>query len=142
MKPRSKQLHLSPTKEDYLRAIFVLRERNQGKVRANQVCKVLGLSKSTVSERLHELMNQKLIKPSFYSSIKFTKKGYIAAKNLTYKHRLIEVFLNRTLKMGKNQVHAEAHKLEHAFSDKVIKRLAKFLHNPKKDPHGELIPKM
>jgi Mn-dependent DtxR family transcriptional regulator len=39
-------------------------------------------------------------------------------------------------------VHAEAHKLEHAFSDSVIKRLAKFLGNPKTDPHGKKIKKV
>ena len=101
--PQIKQL--SSTKEDYLRAIFILGQRNKGKIRETQIAKYLGLSKSTVSERLHELMAQKLITPSFYSSIRLTSQGYKTAKLLTYKHRLIEVFLNKILKLPKNKVH-------------------------------------
>jgi DtxR family Mn-dependent transcriptional regulator len=132
---------LSSTKEDYLRAIFILNEK-QDKVGATQIARYLNLSKSTVSERLKELMAQKLIEPSFYSSIKLSPAGLKAGQKLTYKHRLIEVFLHNVLKVPKGQVHKEAHKLEHAFSDDVIKKLSKFLGNPKHDPHGVLIPKI
>lgn len=142
MKRQSKQKTLTSTKEDYLRAIFVLLEKDGGKVGTTDIAKYLNLSKSTVSERLQELMAQKLINPSFYSSIKLTAKGKKIAKKLTYKHRLIEVFLNKTLKVSKTRVHPEAHKLEHAFSDKVINKLSKFLGNPKRDPHGVPIPRI
>ncbi len=87
-------------------------------------------------------MAQKLIKPAFYSSVELTKKGTLIGKKLTYKHRLIEVFLNRKLKIPKNKVHAEAHKLEHAFSDNVIKKLDRFIGHPKYDPHGVAIPQI
>ena len=131
---------LTSTKEDYIRAIFIL-ELKKGKVGVTQIAQYLHLSKSTVSERLHELMAQKLIKPSLYSSIQLTAKGKAAANKLTYKHRLIEVFLNKILKLSKSQVHNEAHKLEHAFSDLTISKLDVFLGKPKKDPHGEIIPR-
>ncbi|HYV33813.1 MAG TPA: metal-dependent transcriptional regulator [Candidatus Limnocylindria bacterium] len=141
MNHRNIQKPLTSTKEDYLRAIFILLGRNS-KVGTTDIAKYLNLSKSTVSERLKELMAQKLIEPSFYSSIRLTSRGNKIGEQLTYKHRLIEVFLNQKLKIPKNQVHAEAHKLEHAFSDKVIKKLSKFLGNPKTDPHGKVIPRI
>src|SRR3989338_10960282 len=140
MKRQFQTKPLSSTKEDYLRAIFILQERHNGKIGTTQIAKYLNLSKSTVSERLHELMAQKLIAPSFYSSIKLTAKGSKIATQLTFKHRLIEVFLNQKLKVPKSQVHAEAHKLEHAFSDNVIKKLNLLLGRPKVDPHGVPIP--
>ena len=142
MKHQIKQKQLTSTKEDYLRAIFILQARGAGRIGATQIAKHLNLSKSTVSERLKELMKQKLIEPSFYSSIKLTAGGKKAATLLTYKHRIIEVFLNKTLKVPKSQIHNEAHKLEHAFSDQTIKKLSKFLGNPKTDPHGEIIPQI
>lgn len=61
---------------------------------------------------------------------------------MTYKHRIIEVFLNDVLKVPKNKIHEEAERLEHAVSDDVIKRLAKFLEHPTSDPHGSDIPKI
>ncbi len=60
---------------------------------------------------------------------------------MTYKHRLIEVFLHQALKLPKELVHAEAERLEHAFSDEAIERLATFLNHPTHDPHGSLIKK-
>ncbi|HYV33229.1 MAG TPA: MarR family transcriptional regulator, partial [Candidatus Limnocylindria bacterium] len=75
MKHQIKEKTLTSTKEDYLRAIFILLGRN-GKVGTTDIARYLNLSKSTVSERLKELMAQKLIEPSFYSSIRLTPRGY------------------------------------------------------------------
>jgi DtxR family Mn-dependent transcriptional regulator len=133
---------ITSTKEDYLRAIYILQEKTKGNLRTTQVAKVLNLNKSTVSERLQELKEQKLIAPGSYVSVTLTAAGYRMAKKLTYKHRMIEVFLNKVLKVPKSQVHGEAHKLEHAFSDSTIKKLAHYLGKPKRDPHGSLIPQI
>ena len=128
--------NITPTKEDYLRAIYLA---TQGKknLRTVRLARQLKLAKSTVSERVRELARQGLIHHRRYSTLGLTKKGRRIATRLTYKHRIIEVFLHIVLKMPKNHVHREAHKLEHAFSDEVIFRLGKFLGNPKRDPHGK-----
>ncbi len=136
---KSKPLTL--TQEDYLRAILVSQERNHGKTGTVKVAEYLKLSKSTVSERLQDLMRQKLIAPSLYADIVLTKKGRSIAEKLTYKHRIAEVFLHDVLKIPKAQVHEEAHKLEHALSDVVVKKLAEYLGRPKQDPHGSAISK-
>lgn len=132
---------ITPTREDYLRAIYKFSEQGIY-VRIIDIAKNLGLARSTVSERIKDLQNAKFIKPNRDGGIVLTTKGNSLAKQLTYKHRLIEVFLNKTLGIDAKNVHVEAHKLEHAFSDEVIKRLAKFLGNPTKDPHGEKISKV
>lgn len=132
---------ITATKEDYVRAIYILSQSPKG-TGVTQIASKLKLSKSTVSERLKELVRDGLVVADPYATVTLTKKGMDIATKLTYKHRLIEVFLYKTLKMNKDLIHAEAERLEHACSDEVIKRLAKFLHNPKNDPHGSVIPKI
>lgn len=132
---------LTITKEDYLRAIYRLLEDGAEEVRAVDLARQLKLSKSTVSERLQELVSQKLIHSPKYGAVTFTKKGKSIAENLTRKHRLIEVFLTKVLHMKESEVHAEAHALEHALSDNVAARLEVLLGSPATDPHGKRIPK-
>ncbi len=106
-----------------------------------QIANRLNLSKSTISERIKELTRDGLTTSKPYSTISLTKAGVALGKKMTYKHRLIEVFLHRTLKLPKELVHAEAERLEHAFSDEAIELLDIFLKHPTHDPHGSLIKK-
>lgn len=131
---------ISATREDYLRAIHLLQERNNGYASTTETARYLHLSKSTVSERLQELMSAGLIVPNKYSSISLTTRGKKIARALTFKHRIIEVFLNSTLKVPRSQIHTEANHLEHGMSDAVALKLHKFLGSPKLDPHGMKIP--
>ena len=129
------------SQEDYLRAIYYIYEKTSNKkVNSVEVASYLVVSKAAVSKMLKKLVKQKLIKMQPYSSFSFTVLGLRQAKILTRKHRIIEVFLVDVLKIKPNQVHEEAHKLEHAFSDRSIKKLAKFLNNPKFCPGGKRIP--
>ncbi len=125
----------SPSREDYVRAIYLLTEANE-EPGITQIADKLQLSKSSVSERVKELTKDGYTKSKPYSTVSLTKKGLELGKKMTYKHRLIEVFLHDTLKLPAEDVHDEAHILEHACSDKVIKHLADFLGNPTHDPHG------
>lgn len=135
-------MKITSTKEDYLRALYRLEEEGEASVQASALAKSLRLSKSTISERLREMARMKLVRHEHYGTVQLTPKGRSLARTLTYKHRIIEVFLTQTLRMPKAQVHAEAHALEHAVSDMVIKKLAAFLGHPTVDPHGTVIPKL
>ena len=134
--------HLSAAREDYLRAIRRIQERNNGYATTTETARYLHLSKSTVSERLKDLMRDGLVVPDKYSSIKLTSRGQRIAQAITFKHRIIEVFLHSTLKIPREKVHAESHRLEHGVSDAVAQKLKHFLGNPKYDPHGMRIPQM
>lgn len=131
---------ITPTREDYIRAIYVLEEQGIT-VRIIDISRYLKLARSTVSERIHDLEKTKLIKTDRSGGITLAKQGVKLGEDLTYKHRLIEVFLHEVLGLDSKKVHAEAHKLEHSFSDEVTIKLAKFLGNPKEDPHGKKIKK-
>jgi DtxR family transcriptional regulator, Mn-dependent transcriptional regulator len=129
---------MSPTREDYVRAIYLLQSAGEdpGII---QIAKRLNLSKSTVSERIKELTKDGYTISAPYSTISLTKRGSELGKKMTYKHRLIEVFLHQTLKLPLELVHGEAERLEHAFSDKAVEHLATFLKHPTHDPHGSPI---
>ena len=136
-----KSTPISATKEDYIRMIYRI-SQNGTDVGVTQLAHRLDLSKSTVSERLKELDRDGYVNASPYACIVLTAKGLLVAEKLTYKHRIVEVFLHSVLGLPKNKVHEEAEKLEHACSDEVIKRLAHFLEHPTNDPHGSEIPKI
>ena len=129
----------SVSREDYLRAIYHLMEENK-EVRSVGVADYLNVSKPSVSEMLKSLDKDGLIQYKKYSKVKFTRKGLGHAKNLTARHRIIETFLQDTLKINPDAIHEEAHRLEHAFSSESIEKIRKMLHNPKTDPHGKPIP--
>ena len=126
-------------REDYLRGLYIL-EEEKGEIKSIDLAKYLNVSKPSVSEMAKELNNEGLISYKKYSKLRFTIKGRKIAQKLTSKHRLIELFLKKILKLNSKSIHGEAHRLEHAFSDESIGRLRRLLHNPKTDPHGKPIP--
>lgn len=126
-------------KEDYLRGLYVL-EEEKGTMALTDLANYLHVAKPSVSEMLKELQREGLVSAPRYAKIQFTAKGKNLAKKLTAKHRLIEFFLEKKLRIDPQHVHEEAHRLEHAFSDESIAKLRTFLGNPDKDPHGKPIP--
>lgn len=128
---------LTSTREDYLRAVYSLGQGEDAK--PIEIARYLKLSKQTVTERLQELSKSGLVNYKRYGSVSLTTEGMQIAQHLTYKHRVIETFLHAFLKQPKDKVHEEAHRLEHAFSDKSIKALHDLLGKPRIDPHGSII---
>lgn len=130
---------ISSTKEDYLRSIYYLEQKYGRSAKVGEVADYLKLGKSTVSERLQDLAKQGFIEYERYGAIALNNSGRAIAENLTVKHRIIEVFLHKTLGRPITELHEEAHKLEHAFSDESIEALKRLLGDPKVDPHGKPI---
>ena len=126
-------------REDYLRALYILEEKKLP-LRTTELANYLKISKASVSEMANKLADKKLIVHKRYGNLEFTDEGKKLAINLTARHRIIELFLKNILKINPNNLHEEAHRLEHAFSDESISKLRELLGNPTKDPHGEPIP--
>lgn len=124
-----------------MRGMYHLMEE-EGSIRSVDLADYLNITKPSVSEMLRELNREGLVQYKKYSRLKFTSKGQKIAKKLTFKHRIIESFLKGVLKIRSNDIHDEAHRLEHAFSDESISRLSRLLGNPKTDPHGKPIPRV
>ncbi len=71
---------LTATREDYIRAVYLLQEFKT-EVGVTDIAEKLKLSKSTVSERLKELVREKFVEASHYTSITLTKKGLALARS-------------------------------------------------------------
>ena len=125
--------------EDYLSAIYRFQVTKK-EVKSRDLVSYLALSKSAVSEMLARLRKMGLITHERYSNVVLTKKGEKVAEKIVFKHRVIELFLTKMLDRKKEDVHAEAHKLEHAFTDQSIKKIYELLGEPIQGAHGEPIP--
>ncbi|MFX0061014.1 MAG: metal-dependent transcriptional regulator [Candidatus Hermodarchaeota archaeon] len=127
---------ITQTQEDYIRAVYLLKEKKGNDPSVSDIAKYLGLSRSTVWERLQTLVKNGLIDKESHLPVKLTEKGNKIARRLIWKHRIIEVFLHQFLDLDLEQTYEEAHRLEHAFSDESVKRLSQKLNNPAVCPHG------
>jgi len=130
------------SKEDYLRAMYhLLEDNNKKEIKSVEIAKFMKVSKPSVSEMLKKLKKEDMINFKKYGEVKLTRKGIKSAIDITYKHRIIELFLKEVIKVKNSAIHNEAHKLEHAFSGNSIKKLEALLKKPKLCPHGKPIPK-
>jgi DtxR family Mn-dependent transcriptional regulator len=127
------------TVEEYLESIGALEER-ESPVSTSSIAQSMGVSLASVSEMLRRLAEKGLVEHTPYGGAILTDEGRQRFLRLTRRHRLWEVFLNRYLGIGWEDVYPHACDLEHATSDLVANRLAEFLHNPASCPHGSPIP--
>jgi DtxR family transcriptional regulator, Mn-dependent transcriptional regulator len=130
----------SATRENYLKAIYKLLEKNPQGVSTNAIAERLETKAATVTDMLKKLSAQKLINYKRYYGVTLTPSGKKSALMIIRSHRLWELFLVQKLNFGWDQVHEVAEQLEHVQSDLLIARLDEFLEFPRFDPHGDPIP--
>lgn len=130
---------MTPMKEDYLKIIFEL-GGSDDLVSNKQIAISLNIVAGSVTEMVNKMVAEKLVTHQPYSGVQLTKKGKRYAEELVRKHRIWETFLADTLHYDISDVHDEAELLEHVTSDKMIDHLDDFLGNPKRCPHGGVIP--
>ncbi len=127
------------TVEEYLESIGALEER-ENPVSTSSIAQHMGVSLASVSEMLRRLSEKGLVEYTPYGGTSLTEEGRQRFLRLTRRHRLWEVFLNRYLDIGWEDVYHDACSLEHATTDLVAEKLADFLGNPEVCPHGSPIP--
>lgn len=125
--------------QDYLKNIYEI-ECRQVKVTTNELAARLNISAASVSGMLKKLARMKLIDYIPYHGVKLTSAGKKMALSILRQHRLIELFLARTLGIPWDRVHQEAEYLEHVISPELENRIDSYLGHPKFDPHGAPIP--
>lgn len=127
------------SKEDYLSVIYKHQDNN-GEIKANSIAEKLQVSNAAVTDMLKKLSKDGYIAYERYKGIKLTAGGEEYAKNMVRRHRIWEVFLHQVVGLAWDQVHDEAHNLEHSSSDKLINKMEEMLDFPEFDPHGDPIP--
>ena len=134
---------LSHSNEDYLKAIYELQhEQDQPWATTTTLAQALGIAPASVTEMLKRLSvtDPPLVQHKLYQGARLTPDGERAALAVVRTHRLVEQFLVETLGYGWDEIHEEAHRLEHAVSPGLAERIAEYLGHPDSDPHGDPIP--
>lgn len=131
----------SETAEDYIKAIFlVCRESATGEAGMSRIASAVGVTTGTATSMVKKLAGARLARYERFGGVRLTPRGTRAALDILRRHRLVETFLVRTLKLDWAIVHHEAERLEHALSPVVLEALDLHLGRPATDPHGDPIP--
>jgi DtxR family Mn-dependent transcriptional regulator len=129
----------SPAEEEYLQAIYTLQDEG-AQVIAARLADFLGLTPAAVSEMLHRLEREGLVKLNDRRSVRLSPSGLTIAERIARRHRLAERMLVDLLGYAWWKTHEEAERIEHAMSDEMEKRLISVLGNPETCPHGNPMP--
>lgn len=134
---------MTASKEDYLKAIWSLSERQAEKksdASTRDLSEFLKVSPPAVSKMLKQMESQSLVAHVPYYGVRLTAKGRAVALKIVRRHRLLELFLVKTLGYSLDSVHDEAERLEHHISDEFEDRIDVLLNFPTECPHGSPIP--
>jgi DtxR family Mn-dependent transcriptional regulator len=130
---------LSPSVEDYLKAIYGISER--GLVASTSaIAESLSVQPASVTGMVKRMAEAGLLRHVPYHGVQLTGPGVRAALKVLRRHRIIETYLCERLSFAWDDVHEEAERLEHAASDHLVERMAVALEFPSHDPHGAPIP--
>ncbi len=131
----------SLTVENYLKAALQIASQQETPwVSTGQLAGALAVSPGTVTSMLKSLSDSGLAEYRPYEGVSLTPQGRALALRMLRRHRLIELFLVKTLNLTWDQVHEEAEHMEHAVSDFLVDRIDDYLDHPNCDPHGDPIP--
>lgn len=131
----------SATVENYLKQIYQqTRHAPAELLPPGKLAGVMEVAPGTATAMIKTLADDGLVDYEPRSGIRLTPAGQRAALDVLRRHRLVELFLVKVLKLDWSEVHAEAEELEHAISPKVLDRIDELLGHPQTDPHGDPIP--
>jgi DtxR family transcriptional regulator, Mn-dependent transcriptional regulator len=126
--------------EDYAKAIYSLEEREGEAVSTNALADRLGVTAASASGMVKRLGELGLVEHRPYHGVSLTEEGRRLALEVMRHHRLLELYLVKSLGVPWDRVHAEAEVLEHVLSEELEELIATKLGDPTVDPHGDPIP--
>lgn len=132
--------HGSEAVEDYAKAIYALEHREEGPASTSALAERLGVSPGSVTAMLGRMADLGLVDHERYRGATLTPAGKKVALEVIRHHRLLESYLAEALGMPWDRVHDEAEVLEHHISEDLEERIATYLGEPDRDPHGDPIP--
>jgi len=131
---------LSAKMEDYLKAIYEVKQQEGEPVSTSAVAELLDVEPPTVTSMMEKLESRGLVDREKYKGVELTTEGETVALEVLRHHRLLETYLAEQLDYDWAEVHDEADRLEHHISEEFEKRVAELLDDPEVDPHGDPIP--
>ena len=129
------------TVENYLKMTLLTGLKTGSEwVTTGQLAMAMSVAPGTVTSMLKTLSETGHADYRPYEGVRLTASGREVALRILRRHRLIELFLVKTLNLDWDQVHEEAENMEHSVSDDLVDRMDEFLGRPVADPHGDPIP--
>jgi DtxR family transcriptional regulator, Mn-dependent transcriptional regulator len=126
--------------EDYAKAIYALQLRAGDAVSTNALAERLGVTAASASGMVKRLDELGLVEHQPYRGVSLTADGRRVALEVMRHHRLLELYLVKSLGVPWDRVHQEAEVLEHVLSEELEELIAAKLGDPTHDPHGDPIP--
>ena len=126
--------------EHYLREIYKLGQERDEPVSVTALARAQRVSPASASAMVKKLAALGLAEHQRYHGVSLTPAGERVAVEVIRHHRLLELYLAKTLGVDVEDVHDEADRLEHAISEELEARIDKALGFPTHDPHGDPIP--
>jgi DtxR family transcriptional regulator, Mn-dependent transcriptional regulator len=130
---------LTRSEQDYLKALYALAPEG-GTVATSRLAERLALSAPSVTNMLGKLAAARLVAHTPRAGARLTATGRLRALEMVRRHRILETFLVRVLRLDWAEVHADAEVLEHAISGRVLDAIDRLVGHPHEDPHGHPIP--
>ena len=126
---------------DYVKRILLEEQRHPGAlVPMGRIADALEVASSTVTARVKTLAGGGLVSYRPYNGVRLTASGRELAAHVLRRHRLLELFLAQIMGLDWSEVQAEAERLEHAVSERVIDCIDEMLGRPSVDPNDDLGP--
>jgi DtxR family Mn-dependent transcriptional regulator len=127
--------------EHYLQSIYALNAERKVLIGA-RLAQHLRVSAPSVTQTLQRLERAgfvQLIDRGDRKEIVLTEAGRRIGEEATRKHRLIERWLQKELRLSSTEAHEAAEKFEEGFTPLLLERLYESLGRPKTCPHGNPI---
>tara|TARA_B100001123_G_scaffold326758_1_gene367510 strand:+ start:2941 stop:3597 length:657 start_codon:yes stop_codon:yes gene_type:complete len=129
------------TVENYIKAIYLERRMIKADLLpVGKLAQTLKVVPGTATTMVKSLSAAGLVNYEPRVGVSLTEQGEVLALHVLRRHRLIELFLVKILKIDWSEIHNEAEQLEHVISDRVLERIDALLGYPQYDPHGDPIP--
>ncbi len=120
-----KQQKLTASQENYIKAIYKITKEKKA-AKAKDICAMLGIGASSVSEALKNLGERGFINYAPYELITLTDIGDDIAKGLIERQEIIQNFLINILKVIPEAAEENANLLEHAITGDTLDKFVKF----------------
>lgn len=116
---------LSPSREEYLKAIYMLSQRAQ-LVRSIDIAVYLGVSKPSVHNAVNALQAEGLVIKPLGGEIQLTEEGRKQGEIITAKFQIIKNFLIACCNVNELTASTDACKMEHIISNDSVFALKKY----------------
>ncbi len=142
------QERVSHVAENYLLSLYLIREEGlrptivqlADHIRHLPPTEGLGTTLPTVAGMLRRMAREQLVSLNARKEIELTPHGLLLAEDMVRRHRLAERMVVDLLGLDLHLAHVEAHRLEHAISPEMERKIAERLGNPTTCPFGRPIP--